>query len=76
MALKGSEVTIKEDSLVKVESGRKDCLCIWLNMFGDKIIEMIVLGYRENSFLINLKEGIFSGSFGTLPINIIDYIKF
>ena len=72
MALKGSGVTLKEDSLLKVESERKDFLCIWLNMFGDIIIEMIVLGYRENSFLIYLKEDIFSGSFGTLPINIID----
>jgi len=36
-------------------SERKDCLCIWLDMFGDTIIEMIVFNNRKNSFLNHLK---------------------
>ena len=66
-ALKDSGDILKEDWLPKVESERKDCLCTWLNMFGSIIIEMIVFNYRKNSFLINLKGSMFSGSFGTLP---------
>ena len=66
MALKGSGDILKEDSLPKGVSERKDCHCIWLNMFGNIIIEMIVFNYRKNSFLNNLKGVMFSGSFTTL----------
>jgi len=48
-------------------SERRDCHCIWLNMFGNIIIEMIVLIYRKNSFFNNLEGVMSSGSFKTLP---------
>jgi hypothetical protein len=67
MILKGSGDILKEDSLPKVVSERRDCHCIWLNMFGNIIIEMIVLIYRKNSFLNNLRGVMFNGSFTTLP---------
>jgi len=67
MALKGSGDILKEDSLPKVVSERRDCHCIWLNMFGNIIIEMIVLIYRKYSFFNNLEGVMFSGSFKTLP---------
>jgi len=42
MVLKGSRDILKEDSLPKVVSERRNCHCIWLNMFGNIIIEMII----------------------------------
>ena len=48
-------------------SERRDCHYFWLNMYGNKIIEMIVLIYRKNSFFNNLGGAMFSGSFTTLP---------
>ena len=67
MVLKGSGDILKEDSLPKVVSERRNCHCIWLNMFGNIIIEMIVLVYRKNSFFNNLGGVMFSGSFKILP---------
>ena len=67
MALKGSGDILKEDSPPKGVSEKRDCHCIWLNMFGNIIIEMIVLIYRKNSFFNNLEGVMFSGSFKTLP---------
>ena len=67
-ALKGSGVTSKEDWLLKVVLEKKDYHCLWLNMFGDITIEIIVYNYRKNSFLNNLKGAMVSGSFTTLPI--------
>jgi len=63
-----SGLTFKEDSRQKAVSARKDCLCIWRNMFGDTIIEMLVFNGRKNSFLNHLKGVMFSGSFTTLPL--------
>ena len=68
---KDSEVTFQEDWRQKAVSARKDWLCIWRNMFGDTIIEMIVFNDRKNSFLNHLKGVMFSGSFTTLPMQII-----
>ena len=65
--MKGSGVTSKADWLLKVVLEKKDFHCIWLNMFGDIIIEMIVYNYRKNSFLNTLKGATVSGSFKTLP---------
>ena len=67
MVLKGSGDILKEDSLPKVVLERRDCHCIWLNMFGNIIIEMIVLIFRKNSFFNNLEGVMSSGSFKTLP---------
>ena len=63
MVGKDFEVTCKEDWLQKAVSARKDWLCIWRNMFGDPIIEMLVFNDRKNSFLNHLKGVMFSGSF-------------
>jgi len=67
MVGKDSGVTLKEDWRQKAVSARKDRLCIWRNMFGDTIIEMLVFNDRKNSFLNHLKGAMFSGSFTTLP---------
>ncbi len=55
MVWKDAGLTFKEDWRLKAVSERKDCLCIWLDMFGDTIIEMIVFNNRKNSFLNHLK---------------------
>ena len=67
MVGKDSGVTLKEDWRQKAVSERKDRLCIWRNMFGDAIIEMIAFNDRKNSFLNYLKGVMFSNSFTTLP---------
>ena len=67
MVGKDSGVTLKEDWRQKAVSERKDRLCIWRNMFGDTIIEMIVFNDRKNSFLNHLKGVMFSGSFTISP---------
>jgi len=67
MVGKNSGLTFKEDWREKAVSARKDCRCIWRNMFGDTIIEMIVFNDRKNSFLNHLKGVMFSGSFTISP---------
>ncbi|MDP7278389.1 MAG: hypothetical protein QGG39_00685 [Candidatus Poribacteria bacterium] len=67
MVWKDSGLTFQEDWRLKAVSARKDWLCIWRNMFGDTIIEMLVFNDRKNSFLNHLKDVMFSGSFTTLP---------
>ena len=67
MVWQDSGLTFQEDWRQKAVSARKDWLCIWRNMFGDTIIEMLVFNDRKNSFLNHLKGVMFSGSFTTLP---------
>ena len=67
MVGKDSGLTFQEDWRQKAVSARKDWLCIWRNMFGDTIIEMIVFNDRKNAFLNHLKDVMFSGPFTTLP---------
>ena len=49
MVLRDFGDILKEDWLPRVELERKDCHCIWLNMYGVTIIEMIVLLCKRNS---------------------------
>ena len=67
MVGKDSGLTFKEDWRLKAVSARKDWLCIWRNMFGDPITEMLVFNDRKNSFLNYLKGVMFSNSFTTTP---------
>ena len=71
MVGKDSGLTFQEDWRQKAVSARKDWLCIWRNMFGDPITEMLVFNDRKNSFLNHLKGVMFSGSFTTLPFPFI-----
>jgi len=56
MVGKNSGVIFKEDWRQKAVSERKDWLCIWRNMFGDTITEMLVFNDRKNSFLNYLER--------------------
>ena len=67
MVGKDSGLTFQEDWRLKAVSARKDWLCIWRNMFGDPITEMLVFNDRKNSFLNYLKGIMFSNSFTTTP---------
>ena len=67
MVGKDSGITFQEDWRRKEVSARNDWLCIWRNMFGDTIIEMLVFNDRKNAFLNHLKGVMFSGSFTISP---------